>query len=69
MRDDQGEQFSNEVAAINQQFDALDDPRECYRLVKDRIQQHQNDGTTVPEDLTILEQQLMYECMAESQGR
>lgn len=69
MRDDRGDLPSDEVAALNQQFDALEDPRECYRLVKDRIRQHQNDGKAIPEDLTILERQLMCECMAESQGR
>lgn len=69
MRDDEGDHVSEEVAALNQQCDELDDPRECYRLVQDHIRQHKNDGTTVPKDLTILERQLARECMAESQGR
>lgn len=69
MRDDQGGHVSEEVAALNQQCDALDDPRECYRLVQDRIQKHKDDGTTVPKDLTLLERQLARDCMDESQGR
>ena len=69
MREEQGDRHSDEVAALNQQFDVLDDPRECYRLVQERIKQHENEGTDVPEDLTILERQLMCECMAASQGR
>lgn len=59
----------NEVTALNQKVDALDDPRESYRLVRERIRQHRLSGKTVPEDLAILEKHLMRECMAESQGR
>lgn len=69
MRDESREYVSREVAALNQEFDALDDPRDCYRLVKEHIRRHHNEGTRVPEDLTLLERQLMCECMAESQGR
>ncbi len=69
MRDDQGDHFNDEVAALNQQCDVLEDPRECYRLVQDRIRQYENNGAAVPEDLTILERQLERECMAQSQGR
>lgn len=69
MSDHEGDHDLHEVAELNQQFDALDDPRDCYRLVQERIRQYQLDGSDVPEDLAVLERQLMTECMAESQGR
>ena len=69
MSKDVGAGAQDEVADLNLKFDAIDDPRECYRLVQERIKQHLIDGTEAPEDLAILQRQLMSECMAESQGR
>lgn len=69
MRDQNGDHTLSDVAALNQQLDTLDDPRECYRLVQDRIRQYHDEGAQVPEDLALLERQLMCDCMAESQGR
>lgn len=69
MFDEDGDRISSDVAALNQQFDAIDDPRECYLLVLERIRQYHDNGTRVPDDLAQLEHQLMCECMAESQGR
>ena len=69
MTDQLGGCACREVADLNQQYEATDDPRECYRLVQEQIQHHHKEGSKVPEDLAILERQLMRECAAESQGR
>ncbi len=63
------QQMSADVAELSKQFEQMDDPRQCYRLVKERIGQYQQTGNDIPSDLARLERQLMVECMAESQGR
>lgn len=62
-------QMGTEISELSRQMEQMDDPRQCYRLVKERIQQHQQAGASIPADLHRLERQLMAECMAESQGR
>lgn len=61
--------MGGEFADLSRQLEQSDDPRQGYRLVKERIQRHQQAGDAVPADLSRLERQLMVECMAESQGR
>lgn len=69
MRHEDCDTAHNDVAELNQKLEALDDPRECVRLVQDQIRQRRDNGWNVPEDLTRLETQLMSVCVAESQGR
>jgi len=63
------EEVLRDIAEVNGRLDELEDPRECYAMVKDRIRQCQNAGELVPEDLKRLERSLLTECYAESQGR
>lgn len=58
-----------EIADLNEKLEDIDDPREGYLLVHEHICQRQADGHPVPEDLILLERQLMQDCLAESQGR
>lgn len=58
-----------DIAELSRQIDEIDDPRQCYRLVKEQIARYQRSGRTIPTDLAYLERQIMAECMAESQGR
>jgi len=60
---------AREVAEINTRLDEVDDPRECYRLVRQRIAEHKSKGEIVPDDLALLEKSLLAECNAASQGR
>ena len=63
------EQMQSEIANINSQMDSFDDPRQCYALVKERIQNYRAQGASVPEDLARLERHLLTECLCASQGR
>ena len=63
------EEVLRDIAEVNGRLDELEDPRECYAMVKDRIRQCQSAGEQVPEDLKRLERSLLTECYAESQGR
>ncbi len=63
------EQMQSEIANLNSQMEAIDDPRQCYALVKERITQYSANGASVPEDLARLERQLLTECLCASQGR
>ncbi len=60
---------TSDVAEINERIEESDDPRECYRLVRERIAARRSRGEHVPEDLERLERVLFAECNAESQGR
>jgi hypothetical protein len=63
------EQMQSEIADLNRQMEAMDDPRRCYALVQERIRKYRQSGANVPQDLALLERQLLTECLAESQGR
>lgn len=63
------EQMQSEIAQLSGQLDQLDDPRECYALVQERIRSYRSSGDRVPDALSQIERRLMRECMAESQGR
>jgi hypothetical protein len=63
------EQMQSEIANLNSQMESLDDPRECYALVKQKITQYSANGASVPEDLARLEKALLTECLCASQGR
>lgn len=60
---------AEEVAEINSRMEQVDDPRECYRLVKERMAEHRARGEAIPSDLVLLERALLAECNAASQGR
>ena len=63
------EQMQSEIANLNSQMDTLDDPRQCYALVKQRIREYSASGASVPEDLARMERHLLTECLCASQGR
>jgi hypothetical protein len=63
------EQMQSEIANLNSQMEEIDDPRQCYALVKERITRYSASGASVPEDLARLERQLLTECLCASQGR
>lgn len=63
------EQMQSEIADLSNQMEAIEDPRRCYALVKERIMGYRQKGVAVPRELALLEKQLMTECLAESQGR
>ena len=63
------EQMHGEIASLNSQIESLDDPRQCYALVKERIHQYRSSGASVPEDLARMERNLLTECLCASQGR
>lgn len=62
-------QMQAEIARINGALETLDDPRECYALVQERIREYRRAGSAVPEDLKLIERCVVHECMAASQGR
>lgn len=63
------DQMQSEIAELNTQMEQIDDPRRCYALVQERIRGYRQQGRTVPQDLALLEKQLMTDCLSESQGR
>lgn len=63
------EQMHSDFAELNRQMEQLDDPRQCYALVQERIRRYRSEGSSVPEQLSRLEKALIVECLAESQGR
>jgi len=58
-----------EIAEINSHIEATEDPSECYRLVREKIKRHELRGEMIPDDLRRLEDALLTECNAQSQGR
>lgn len=63
------EKERNEIEDINAQIDGIDDPRECYALVRNAISEHESAGEMISDDLAMLERTLLTECLVESQGR
>lgn len=63
------DQMQAEIADLNVRLDQLDDPRQCWALLQEKIGQMKSAGWVIPEDIKIMERQLMAECLAESQGR
>jgi len=61
--------MQSEIAQLNSELEEVEDPRECYAMVQERIRHYRQAGTKVPEDLALIERRLMTECMAASQGR
>lgn len=63
------EQMQSEMAQLNGQLEQIDDPRECYAIIQERIRTYRSSGDQVPDALSLMERRLMRECMAQSQGR
>lgn len=63
------EQMQSEIIDINNRIDELDDPRERYKLLKERINVYKSRGIKIPDSLERLEKLLLQECLQESQGR
>ncbi len=63
------DQMQAEIADLNVRLDQMDDPRQCWVLLQEKIGQMKSAGWVIPEDIKIMERQLMAECLAESQGR
>lgn len=63
------DQMQAEIADINVRLEQLDDPRQCWVMLQQKIDQMKSAGWVIPEDIMRLERQLMVECLAESQGR
>jgi hypothetical protein len=62
-------QMQGEIAALNNELDQTDDPREGYAKVQAKIRKFRQAGQKVPDDLVLIERRLMHECMLASQGR
>ncbi len=63
------DQMQSEIEDLNLQMEGIEDPRRCYVLVQEHINSYREKGSDVPNDLKVLEKQLLTECLAESQGR
>ncbi len=63
------EQMQAEIAELNHQLDAIDDPRRSYAMVQARIRAYRTRGEQVPEALALIERRLAADCLIESQGR
>ena len=62
-------QMQSEIAELNTQIESLEDPRDRYAAVQEKIRQYRASGDKVPDDLRLMERQLITECMYYSQGR
>lgn len=60
---------SPDISDLNHRIEENTDPRECWRLVQERIQEIRQSGQDVPEDLSLIAHRLMRDCMEQSQGR
>ena len=63
------EQMQSEIARLSIELTEVDDPRQAWKMVKERINAYRQLGWEIPDDLTRMERQCMAECLAESQGR
>ncbi len=63
------DQMQAEIADLNVRLDQIDDPRQCWVMLQEKIDQMKSAGWVIPEDIKLMERQLMTECLAESQGR
>jgi hypothetical protein len=63
------EQMQSEIAQLSGQLDQIDDPREGYALVQERIRTIRSTGDEVPDALSLMERALRLDCLSQSQGR
>jgi hypothetical protein len=64
-----GEELKRDTYRLLAEVREVEDPREAYARVQQRIRMYRNSGHRVPEELRCCERQLATEFMAESQGR
>ena len=62
-------QMHGEIAQLNYELEQTDDPREGYAKVQARIRGYRQAGIKIPDDLVLIEQRMVAECLAASQGR
>lgn len=62
-------QMQGEIAQLNWELEQTEDPREGYAKVQAKIRAYRQAGIKVPDDLMLIEKQLLAECLAASQGR
>lgn len=63
------EQMQSEIANLSREIEQIDDPRQSYAMVRERIRQIRQRGIEVPAELSNLEKSLAADCLSESQGR
>ena len=63
------EQMQSEIAELALQMERVDDPRQSFAMVQERIRGYRQQGVIIPEELARLEKSLARECLSESQGR
>lgn len=63
------EQMQAEIAELNVRLEQIDDPRNAWAIVQERIRNYRKLGKQVPEALALMERRLATECRIESQGR
>ena len=63
------EHMQSEIAQLSGQLDQIDDPREGYALVQERIRTYRSRGDEIPDALSLMARSLRLDCLAQSQGR
>ena len=63
------QQAERDVARILSEIDQLEDSRQGFAVVQERIANLEAAGKSVPENLVRVHKVLQAECMAQSQGR
>lgn len=61
-------QMQAEIAELSGRVAEIDDPRDGYAMVRERIQQYRAAGWAIPEDLAQIEKNLRTDCMLASRG-
>lgn len=64
----QSHQMQAEIAELSGRIADIDDPRDGWAMVRERIQQYRAAGWAIPEDLATIEKRLQTECMLASRG-
>lgn len=62
-------QMQSEIGRLSTELEEIDDPRESFALVKERIARLRAAGNEIPQELERLEKVLAAECRSASQGR
>ena len=63
------EQQRQKVRVIVSQAEQQDDPRAAIQLIQQKITEMNNLGEEVPQDLVLIQNHYVDECIHESQGR
>jgi hypothetical protein len=57
------------IADLNVEIEQLDDPRASFALVQSHIEAIRQAGSSIPDDLVRLANNLKTDCIVQSQGR